>query len=104
MKQKHIVILGAGFGGVSTALTLARKYPHFRVTVIDRCPHHVIHSNLYELAASPEEITDMMQLKKSVAISLTQIFKDTHVEVKQETVVRINIEQQTVEFTHGSLA
>jgi NADH dehydrogenase len=38
-KPVHVVILGAGFGGV--ALFKELKAPHTRITLVDRTNHHL---------------------------------------------------------------
>ncbi|MEY4723158.1 MAG: hypothetical protein RLZZ324_671, partial [Candidatus Parcubacteria bacterium] len=50
--QKHVVILGAGFGGIATAHALARACMSgaIKVTIIDRSRFHVFTPLLYEAA------------------------------------------------------
>jgi len=53
----HVVIVGAGFAGLYAAKSLGRAA--VRVTVIDRCNHHVFQPLLYEVATaalSPADI------------------------------------------------
>lgn len=53
----HVVILGAGFGGLNAAQALARA--PVRVTVIDRRNHHLFQALLYQVATAglnPSEI------------------------------------------------
>ena len=53
----HVVIVGAGFGGLETARKL--KNAPVRVTVIDRCNHHLFQPLLYQVATaglSPADI------------------------------------------------
>ncbi|MBI4617538.1 MAG: NAD(P)/FAD-dependent oxidoreductase [Planctomycetes bacterium] len=53
----HVVILGAGFGGLAAARALARA--PVRVTVIDRKNHHLFQALLYQVATAglnPSEI------------------------------------------------
>jgi NADH:ubiquinone reductase (H+-translocating) len=55
--MKHVVILGAGFGGLTAAQSL-RRAP-VRVTVVDRRNHHLFQPLLYQVAMaglSPAEI------------------------------------------------
>ncbi len=55
--EPHIVIVGAGFGGLEAAKKLGRKA--VRVTVIDRTNHHLFQPLLYEVATaalSPADI------------------------------------------------
>ena len=46
----HVVILGAGFGGLWSAQAL-RRAP-VRVTVLDRTNHHVFQPLLYQVATA----------------------------------------------------
>nr|MDQ3018805.1 FAD-dependent oxidoreductase [bacterium] len=103
MKQKKVVILGGGFGGIACAKKLDADYPGFEVTLIDQSPYHIIHSNLYEVATAPEELSDLRKLKQTVALAYTKIFTDTRVIVKQGKVISIDAEKQTVELEHGSV-
>ena len=55
--KPHVVIVGAGFGGLEAAKILGRK--PVRVTVIDRTNHHLFQPLLYEVATaalSPADI------------------------------------------------
>lgn len=55
--EPHVVIVGAGFGGLEAAKKLGRKA--VRVTVIDRTNHHLFQPLLYEVATaalSPADI------------------------------------------------
>jgi NADH dehydrogenase len=55
--EPHVVILGAGFGGLNAAMKLRNK--PCRVTVIDRNNHHLFQPLLYQVATaglSPGEI------------------------------------------------
>ena len=50
IKMPHIVIIGAGFGGLAAAVKLAGK--DVRVTLIDRQNHHLFQPLLYQLATA----------------------------------------------------
>ena len=50
MSQPHVVILGAGFGGLSAAKALARA--PVRVTVVDQSNHHLFQPLLYQVATA----------------------------------------------------
>src|SRR5260221_14424984 len=57
MEQSHVVILGAGFAGLTTAQALA-KAP-CRVTLVDRRNYHLFQPLLYQVATaalSPADI------------------------------------------------
>ena len=44
----HVVVVGAGFGGVSATTELAKE--GFRVTLIDRHPYNTFQPLLYQVA------------------------------------------------------
>src|SRR5947207_14291328 len=55
--QPHVVIAGAGFGGLAAARALARA--PVRVTLVDRTNHHLFQPLLFQVATaglSPAEI------------------------------------------------
>src|SRR3979409_999281 len=55
--RPHVVIVGAGFGGLEAAKKLGKEAVH--VTVIDRTNHHLFQPLLYEVATaalSPADI------------------------------------------------
>ena len=57
IKQPHIVIIGAGFGGLA-AVKLFKRKP-VSITIIDKNNHHLFQPLLYQVAAaglSPADI------------------------------------------------
>src|SRR5437868_11682982 len=48
--EKHVVILGCGFGGLFAAKALA--HAPMRVTVVDRANHHLFQPLLYQVATA----------------------------------------------------
>src|SRR5213079_2580401 len=84
----HVVVIGAGFGGLLATRTLAR-YP-VRVTLVDRKNHHTFQPLLYQVATaglSPGEI----------AAPIRWILRShSNVEVLLEEVVDFNLEQKKV--------
>jgi NADH dehydrogenase len=60
MTTPHVVIVGAGFGGLHAARALGRAGEDVRVTVDDRTNHHLVQPLLYQVATaslSPSDIT-----------------------------------------------
>ncbi len=102
--KKHVVIIGGGFGGIAAALEMAKKKPHFELTVIDERPYHLIHGNLYELASSPEELQDMLELKSTVAIPFKKIFAHKKIKFIQARVIKVDTEKNEVELEHGKVS
>jgi NADH dehydrogenase len=77
-KQPHVVVLGAGFGG----LTFCQKFHHpsARVTLVDRTNHHLFQPLLYQVAAAGLSAPDIAQPvrsilapKKNVTVLLDQV-------------------------------
>ena len=60
---QHVVIVGAGFGGLYAAKALSRD-PAFRVTVIDKRNYHLFQPLLYQVA------TGKLAFRESVAEGL----------------------------------
>lgn len=78
--EKRIVIVGAGFGGLTTALTLAADPAlarrGFEIVLVDRHHHHLFTPALYELAAIPREYARDESLISSALIPIREIIRD----------------------------
>ena len=63
-KEPHIVVLGAGFGG----LTFCQKFRHpsARVTLIDRTNHHLFQPLLYQVATAGLSAPEIAQPIRSI--------------------------------------
>ncbi len=59
MGKPHVLILGGGFGGLYAAMAL-RRAP-VRVTLIDRCNHHVFSPLVYQVATASLSPADIAQ-------------------------------------------
>ena len=61
--QKNIVVVGAGFGGLTAALKLASDQTvisrGYEILLVDRHRHHLYTPALYELAAIPVSYTHL---------------------------------------------
>src|ERR1700712_3417348 len=53
----HVVVLGAGFAGVSTTMELAKE--GFRVTLIDRHPYNTFQPLLYQVGTAGSNAGDL---------------------------------------------
>ncbi|HEU0038740.1 MAG TPA: FAD-dependent oxidoreductase, partial [Verrucomicrobiae bacterium] len=63
-ERKHIVVLGAGFGG----LTFCQHFraPAARVTVVDRTNHYLFQPLLYQVAAAGLSAPEIAQPIRSI--------------------------------------
>lgn len=94
--MKKIIILGAGFGGLAAAKTLLKQKENLQITLIDKNPAHIVHGNLYEVATSPEDLTSMVELKRSVAIPLNEIFPPNDLKLVTETITEVDLNRNIV--------
>ncbi|BFH59991.1 MULTISPECIES: NAD(P)/FAD-dependent oxidoreductase [Paenibacillus] len=95
--SKHIVILGAGYGGLLSALTL-RKYmdkEQARVTVVNQFSTHQIITELHRLAAGSVA-------EKAVTMPLGKLFKGKDIDLKIAKVESFSVEDKEVKLSDGS--
>ncbi|MCF6155366.1 MAG: NAD(P)/FAD-dependent oxidoreductase [Candidatus Brocadia sp.] len=58
--KKNIVVMGAGYGGITAALRLARlfrQHPEYQIHLIDRNPYHTLKTQLHEAAVRKAEVS-----------------------------------------------
>jgi NADH dehydrogenase len=96
--SKNIVILGAGFGGVLTAINI-RKYlnkEQAQITVVNQYPTHQIITELHRLAAGSVS-------EKAVAMPLNKLFKGKDIDLKIAKVEAFSVDQKEVKLSDGSV-
>lgn len=94
--SKKIVILGAGYGGVLTALT-AREYLNkedAQITVVNQFPTHQIITELHRLAGGTAA-------EKAVALPLEKIFKGKDIDLQIAKVRQFNVDKKLVDLDNG---
>ncbi len=103
-EKKNIVIAGGGFGGLNAAVLLAKKFAAHadaaKIIMIDRNDYHLYYQNLYEVAASEEEFTNIADLKHSVALPYSKALPKS-VEFVKGDITAIN-ESEGVITVSGS--
>src|SRR5262245_18779899 len=94
-KHPHVVIVGAGFGGLYAAKSLGKL--HVNITVVDRKNHHTFQPLLYQVATSGLSPGD-------IAIPIRRILRGyRNVEVLLGEVVGFDLERKTVAFSDPAL-
>lgn len=63
-KQIHVVVLGAGFGGLMFCKNF--RHPNARITVVDRTNHHLFQPLLYQVAACGLSAPEIAQPIRSI--------------------------------------
>jgi len=91
-EQKHIVVLGAGYGGILSAKKLARKFrksDDVKVTVIDKNTYHTMLTELHEVAANrvPEE---------AIRIDLDKALYGRNIDIVLDEIVDIDFNNKTL--------
>ncbi|TLY42158.1 MAG: NAD(P)/FAD-dependent oxidoreductase [Nitrospirae bacterium] len=102
-QQRHIVIVGAGFGGLRAARAL--KHADVRITVIDRRNYHLFQPLLYEVATaglSPNDIAypirAVLRRQKNTRVFLAEVVA---IDTKRRKVV---LQDGEVEYDYLILA
>ncbi|GIO85916.1 NADH dehydrogenase-like protein YjlD [Paenibacillus faecis] len=96
--SKHIVILGAGYGGVLSALNI-RKYmtkEQARVTVVNQYPTHQIITELHRLAAGSIA-------ERAVALPLEKLFKGKDIDLRIAKVDSFSVDNKQVKLHDGTV-
>jgi NADH:ubiquinone reductase (H+-translocating) len=95
--SKHIVILGAGYGGLLTAIT-ARKYLNkadAKITVVNKYPTHQIITELHRLAGGTIA-------EQAISMPLEKLFKGKDIDLKIAEVESFSVDNKEVKLADGS--
>lgn len=94
-EAQSVVVLGAGFGGLRTALKLSKSIRKnkllARVILIDVNPYHTYTPTLYEAATTSKEVTNNIQLKSIITFPIAEILKKQGVEIVQDRVESLDL-------------
>lgn len=104
--MKQIVILGAGFGGLRTAMVLGKKMPRkllreFRIILIDKNDYHTYTPTLYEAATTSKETANYVDLKKIVTFPVERIISGLPVEFLKKEIKSIDAVKGRIIFSNG---
>jgi len=102
--KENIVILGAGFGGIQTALWLLKKFKKsefkkYNILLIDKNDYHLFTPLLYEVATVFDEKLNE-KIKNVCVLKLNEIFKEyinkNQITILKKTVLEINHQNQEI--------
>jgi NADH:ubiquinone reductase (H+-translocating) len=94
--MKHIIIVGAGFGGLRLAQKLINN-PHYTVTIIDRVNHHQFQPLFYQVATAGLD-------PSSISFPLRKVFQDAkNVHVRMADVMAINHTAKNINTSIGDI-
>jgi NADH:ubiquinone reductase (H+-translocating) len=94
-RKPHVVIVGAGFGGLEAAKKLACE--NVRVTVIDRTNYHLFQPLLYQVASAALSPADIAAPVRGV------LSKCKNMEVMLAEVESVDVDGQKVKLTDGEV-
>ena len=87
-EQSHVVILGGGFGGLAAARAL--NVPGVRVTLVDRCNHHLFQPLLYQVASAALAAPDVSAPIRKL------LWRQKNATVLMAAVQRIEVEKKRI--------
>jgi NADH dehydrogenase len=99
-QKLHVIIIGAGFGGLQAAKKLARK--NVRVTVIDRTNYHLFQPLLYQVATAALSPADIAAPVRSV-LSKSKNVEVILAEVQSVDVAAKKVKTADLEFDYDYL-
>jgi NADH dehydrogenase len=92
----HIVIVGAGFGGIRTARALAKH--EVKITLIDKYNYHLFQPLLYQVATAGLSVDD-------IAYPVRAIFRDQkNVDFRLAEVADVDFDKKVVSMNTGKIA
>ncbi|GMB01425.1 NAD(P)/FAD-dependent oxidoreductase [Pelosinus sp. IPA-1] len=95
-KKPHVVIVGAGFGGIRTARALAKN--DVKITLIDKYNYHLFQPLLYQVATAGLSVDD-------IAYPVRAIFRDQkNVDFRLAEVSNVDFETKVVTMNTGQIS
>lgn len=108
-EQKRIVVAGAGFGGLTAALILAREATvtgqGYEIVLVDRAPRHLYTAGLYEVAAIPRIIAKDAYLMSALEIPIADIIRGRPIRFLRASIAGLDAARRRIRMdNNGSLA
>lgn len=100
-EKKHIIIVGAGFGGIAAMRHLIKKLPSdFSLILVDRYHHQLYTPALYEIASIPQEIAEDGMLRSSILLPIQDMIQGQAVTHIVDEFIGLNSVLKTVQLQH----
>ncbi|MBI3286898.1 MAG: NAD(P)/FAD-dependent oxidoreductase [Chloroflexi bacterium] len=94
MQPTHVIIAGAGYGGLAVAMNLAKSESPTRITVLDRFEHHLLQTRLPQVAGGALD-------PRQAALPLTALLSSPRVEHRPAAVRGFDLAQHRVLTDRG---
>lgn len=107
MSKKTILILGAGFGGLHTALLLGKKLKYckldqrYEIVLVDKNDYQLYTPTLYEIATTPKQAADYLTLEHIVTFPIAKIIENLPILFHKNIVGRLELENGRVVLDSG---
>jgi len=89
IREKRVVIVGGGFGGISAALELEKKrIPNLKIVLVSDRSHFEYTPALYRVVTGRSPL--------EVCIPLREIFEGKEVEVLEDTIIEADLDNKTL--------
>lgn len=96
VKTPHVVIIGAGFGGIHTAQALAKN--EVKITLIDKANYHLFQPLLYQVATAGLSVDD-------IAYPVRAIFREQkNVDFRLAEVSDVDFDNKVVTMNTGKIS
>src|SRR5438128_7275655 len=96
MENNHVVVLGAGFGGLTFCQTF--DHPDTRITLVDRQNHHLFQPLLYQVATAGLSAPEIAQPIRSILADRPRVT------VLLDSVVDFNLPKKKVVLEKNTLS
>lgn len=107
--RKNIVVLGAGFGGITALLKLRRLlrrhrlFPAYNLVLVSKSAQHLYTPALYEIASLPRGQADALCLKSTICIQIEDIIaRYPEIRFLGEAVAALEPQRHLITFISGN--